>query len=388
MNFLTLGEIIKMHGGVVQTGPFGSQLHQREYTTEGIPVIMPKDIIDGRIVKTSIARISESKASSLSRHTLSEGSIVFPRRGDISKRAYITSEDEGALCGTGCIKIEVPRNQLSARFLYYYLGLPSVVDWLERNATGTTMLNLNTSIMENVCIPMISLDKQTKIADVLFAYDELIENNRRRIELLEQAARLIYKEWFVDLRFPGHEQVKVIDGVPEGWEKAQVKSIITTVPRKKRVKREDYLLLGSIPCIDQSRDFIGGYTDDDDAVIDIGSPIIVFGDHTRVLKYVDFPFASGADGTQLIHAKCKGLSQQYLYFALDALDLSNYFYARHFKFLKNEYILIPNKKLITLFTGLGLALLEQMGHLREMNIKLAQARDLLLPRLMNGEISV
>lgn len=132
------------------------------------------------------------------------------------------------MCGTGCLKIEIPKGIYSPRFLYYYLGLSEVVEWLERNAVGTTMLNLNTSILGKVQIPDVDLAFQKHIASILSAYDDLIENNRRRIQLLEQAARLLYKEWFVHLRFPGHEHIKIKDGVPVGWEKKLLGDIAST----------------------------------------------------------------------------------------------------------------------------------------------------------------
>ncbi|MBF0155473.1 MAG: restriction endonuclease subunit S, partial [Magnetococcales bacterium] len=224
---LTLGGVINEHGGLIQTGPFGSQLHQHEYTNEGIPVVMPKDIKNGRVDESTVARIPEQKANQLSRHALFPGNIVFPRRGDINKCALIGEEQAGFLCGTGCIKIELPEKLFSPQFMHYHLGLPHIVQWLERNAVGTTMLNLNTSILGNVPVPKISRPKQQRIVEILSAYDDLIENNRRRIRLLEEAARLLYREWFVHFRFPGHEHVKIIDGVPEGWEKKTLGQLLT-----------------------------------------------------------------------------------------------------------------------------------------------------------------
>ena len=213
----TLGEICGQHGGLIQTGPFGSQLHQRDYSDSGIPVVMPKDIYDGRVVVEGVARIPETKASQLSRHKLPVNSILMPRRGEIAKRALIQEDQAGFLCGTGCIQIVVPEKVLHPRYLYYFLAQRHVIEWLERNAIGTTMLNLNTKIIGGITIPLIPVHKQIRIVDILSAYDDLIENNRRRIQLLEQSARLLYKEWFVRLRFPGYAHVKIKDGVPEGW---------------------------------------------------------------------------------------------------------------------------------------------------------------------------
>ncbi|MGR3914114.1 MAG: restriction endonuclease subunit S [Gammaproteobacteria bacterium] len=214
----TLGAIVEEHSGLIQTGPFGSQLHQRDYSESGIPVVMPTDIRDGQVDESDIARIPEGKAQELSRHILKAGSIVFPRRGEIGKCAYIGAEQAGFLCGTGCIKIEPPENILRSKFLYYYLGVRHVVEWLERNAVGTTMPNLNMEILGRLKIPVFPLHTQDLIASILSAYDDLIKNNHRRIRLLEQSARLLYKEWFVRFRFPGHESAKIKDGAPGGWQ--------------------------------------------------------------------------------------------------------------------------------------------------------------------------
>ncbi len=237
-----------------------------------------------------------------------------------------------------------------------------------------------------VCLPDRSV--QEHIADILSTYDDLIENNRQRITLLERAAREIYREWFVRLRFPGHERKKVHDGTPEGWRKMKVRDLLGRVDSKKKIKKNDYLEIGNIPCVDQSRDFIGGYTNDEDAIYDDPLPIVIFGDHTRILKFIDFPFARGADGTQLLIPNRDDVSVAYFYFALDAIDLSNYFYARHFKFLKDQIVRIPTQAVREKFTAFADGAMQQIKTLREQNIALSRARDLLLPRLMSGEVAV
>jgi type I restriction enzyme S subunit len=114
----TLGELAKRDGGLIQTGPFGAQLHQADYQSEGIPVIMPKDIAEGRVSVDSIAQISEEMANRLERHKLKPRTIVLPRRGEITKRAFIRADQEGWLCGTGCLKIELRGKELDPEFLY------------------------------------------------------------------------------------------------------------------------------------------------------------------------------------------------------------------------------------------------------------------------------
>jgi type I restriction enzyme S subunit len=136
--------------GLIQTGPFGSQLHQSDYTEDGIPVIMPTDISDGRVMVDRIARISEQTADRLSRHKLKPRTIVLPRRGEITKRALIGKEEENWLCGSGCLKIEVQGSELVPEFLYYFMAQHEVGQWLEQHAVGSTMLNLSAGIVNQM----------------------------------------------------------------------------------------------------------------------------------------------------------------------------------------------------------------------------------------------
>ena len=185
---------------------------------------------------------------------------------------------------------------------------------------GAAQDNLSQAKLLSIKFPVPEPVVQTEIAGILSAYDDLIENNRRRIALLAAAARLLYREWFVHFRFPGHEHVKIVDGIPEGWEAYKLGDLLTKIKRPAKVKKEDYLEEASIPCVDQSQSFIGGYTEDEEAEITSPLPLVVFGDHTRALKFIDFPFACGADGTQLLYPKDDRLSIQYFYFAVGNID--------------------------------------------------------------------
>ena len=242
----TLGELARLDGGLIQTGPFGSQLHQAEYETEGVPVVMPKDIADGRISGASVARVSEQTANRLQRHKLKPQSIVLPRRGEVTKRAFIRDEQEGWLCGTGCLKIELDGRHLVPAYLYYFMEQEHVTKWLVQHAVGTTMLNLSAGIVSALPIRYPTPDVQRAIADNLATYDDLIENNRRRMALLEESARLLYREWFVRLRFPGYEHTPVVDGVPKGWERKTLESVcfngngIQTGPFGSQLHQADY----------------------------------------------------------------------------------------------------------------------------------------------------
>jgi type I restriction enzyme, S subunit len=404
---LTLGSIIEMNGGLIQTGPFGSQLHQSDYSDEGIPVVMPKDIKDGRIDESSIARIPEEKASQLSRHKLKQGSIVFPRRGDISKCAYITDSQEGYLCGTGCIKIEVPEEVIYPKFLFYYLGLRQVVEWLERNAVGTTMLNLNTSIIAGIQIPSLSLEQQKKIASILETYDELIGNNLRRIELLEQSVRLLYKEWFLKFQFPGYKKTNFVDGIPENWNKVRIgdfveflggfpfesksyqdsgKYGIVTIKNVHDAKfiTECSAYIDNIPngmkeyCLIETGDILMSLTGN------VGRVCIVIGEQyllnqrvakLKPLKETPKSFVYWTFNNVVIQKEIENLSSGSAQQNLSPVKLR-----------KKEFIFPPNELLKTFDQYAG-GIFNLICNLNHANQRLRKARDLLIPRLMKGEIT-
>lgn len=270
------------------------------------------------------------------------------------------------------------------KFIYYKLQTLK----LNRYKGGASVPTLNRNNLDNLLVQIPDIPTQEKIASILSSYDDLIDTNRRWIQLLEESARLLFREWFVYFRFPGHEKVKIVDGVPEGWKKLQVKDIIRTVNSRRKIQKSEYDEVGLYPCVDQSQEYISGYTDREDYVINNAIPIVIFGDHTRIIKYVDFPFVRGADGTQLLVSKYNKINSEFLYFILKNINLSNYFYARHFKFLKDQLVLVPSENYCFLFSQFSKNIMKQISMLRSQNQKLAQARDLLLPRLMSGEIEV
>ena len=134
----------------IQTGPFGSQLHQSDYSSNGTPVIMPKDMIGGKISESSIARVSDDQVERLKRHKVKSGDVVYSRRGDVGRCALITNREDGWLCGTGCLRVELNKQKALPSFLFYILQRKDSVGWVENHAVGSTMPNLNTGILSKL----------------------------------------------------------------------------------------------------------------------------------------------------------------------------------------------------------------------------------------------
>lgn len=148
-NTFRLKDLCEVKG--IQIGPFGSQLHASDYIDNGIPVVMPANMTDDRIDESSIASVSQSKADGLSQHKVLTGDILLPRRGELDRRAYILPEQEGWLCGTGSLRIRVKAG-ISSRAVFHALASPNAVGWLKNHAVGTTMPNINATIVSNIPI--------------------------------------------------------------------------------------------------------------------------------------------------------------------------------------------------------------------------------------------
>lgn len=190
----TLGSICQRGGGFIQTGPFGSQLHAADYVETGIPTIMPKNIGENKVIEDGISRITHEDAERLRKYRVQSGDIVYSRRGDVTLRALILEQQNGWLCGTGSLMVRLGKGLVDPRFASYYLGDPSVREWIKRHAVGATMPNLNTSIMSAVPFIHPPLSEQRAIAGILGALDDKIEVNRRMNVTLESMARAVFRE--------------------------------------------------------------------------------------------------------------------------------------------------------------------------------------------------
>jgi restriction endonuclease S subunit len=182
----TLGELCKLYGGLIQTGPFGSQLHAHDYTTEGIPVVMPQDLSGRRINIDKIARIGECDAERLHRHRIQAGDIVFSRRGDVGRHALVTPREIGWLCGTGCLLVRPSTRERVSAYVSCALARSESLEWLMRHAVGATMPNLNTTILSSLPIVMVPSAMLTSFQDRVGAMEAAVNVSIAEIETLSE----------------------------------------------------------------------------------------------------------------------------------------------------------------------------------------------------------
>jgi type I restriction enzyme, S subunit len=288
------------------------------------------------------------------------------------------------------------------RFVFYKLKTLN----LDSFSSGASVPTLNRNNLDNLVVSIPGIEQQRRIASILSAYDDLIENNQRRIKFLEESARQLYKEWFVRLRFPGYEHTRIIDGVPEGWERKTAYDIMNIQSGgTPSTKVQDYWD-GEIPF----------YTPKDYTnypyVINTERYITEVGlsncNSKLYPKSTIFISARGTVGKIIMAQKPmamsqtsyaltgkNGVSQLFLYCALQS-SLQEYkqraigavFDAIVVDTFKLIPFLLPNKRLVEHFEDLITPIFKQIENLLLTNLKLRQARDILLPKLMSGEVEV
>ena len=293
------------------------------------------------------------------------------------------------ICSTD-ITVLKSKSNCNNSYLFYLIASPEFISKASGAGTGTKMPRAGWKVVKDFIFDIPDLPTQSRIASVLSAYDDLIENNEKRIKILEEMAQRLYTEWFVKFKFPGHEKVKMVDSgteygmIPDGWELAKIDDLFGNVKRKVKLQTGEYQKTGLYPIVDQGKEFIAGYTDIEDAIYN--DNLIVFGDHTRCFKYCNFPFACGADGTQLLKTNdFERMPQILMYFSVANAGLQNYNYARHFKSLKALNVLRPDSITAKTFNMLISRTYDQIRQLRQRDVNVGKLRDLLIPQLVTGK---
>ena len=362
----------------IQPGPFGSQLHNSDYSKEGTPIIMPKDIVGGAIVHSGLLKVSEEHVKRLSRHQVYEGNLMVARKGDVRKCAYITENENGWMTGSDCLKVVLDESKCYSKFIYYQLRSDYIGRWLEKVSIGATMPSLNTGLLSGIEMVLPPIEIQKQIADILSAYDDLIENNQKQIKLLEEAAQRLYKEWFVDLHFPGHENTKIVDGVPEGWRRGLLKELISVNYGKDHKKAPDD---GNIPVYGS-----GGLMRKCNKSLFSGEAVLIprKGSLNNIM-YVDETFWTV--DTMFYATMKQPHTAVFVYFFVKAFDM----YSMNIgaavpsmttKILDAMDVVIPDKETLEKFDKYAKVYFNKIKTLQGQNEQLKTARDLLLPKLM------
>ena len=302
-----------------------------------------------------------------------------------------------------------PKDQtVDSRYLYYLMQTNYIREKMIKSMVGASgRQRVNNDVFTSIDISFPKIEIQRRIADILSAYDDLIENNRKQIKLLEEAAQRLYKEWFVDLRFPGYEHTKITDGVPEGWAKCSLGDVIEFDPKvqlaKDRVKQfvpmsalstssmvldmaefrettpnsgskfqnDDTLLARITPCLENGKTaFVHGIQSPEGAV---GSTEYIVMRSKRLNPYMVY-----------LHARTDGFRQS----AINSMSGSDGRQRVKADKLQALPYLLPSATVVNQFGQFAAHIFELVFDLNEQTFQTAQARDRLLPKLMSGEVEV
>ena len=401
-------------------GPFGSELTTRDYTEAGVPIIRGSNLSsDRKFFDDGYVFVSDEKAATLRSNTAYPGDIVFTQRGTLGQVGLIPqpSNFERYVVSQSQMKLTVNRQLALPAYVYYWFRQSSVAEMIRRRAITSGVPHINLGILKGFEIRLPSLVHQQNAVRVLDDFECLIENNHRRIQLLEESARLLYREWFVHLRFPGHEHNRIVDGLPEGWERRTLESVcssgdgVQTGPFGSQLHQADYSD-GGVPVI-MPKDIV-------DCRISVTSIAripetladslgrhrmapgdIVYGRRGDIGRraFIGKHHAGWFCGTGCLRFRPNllAINPLYLFDTLGAPDTLGTITNRakgstmpnlSAGALKSVPLLVASRRLQDIYVERVEDMREALNVLDEQNQKLAQARDLLLPRLMSGELRV
>jgi len=362
------------------------------YIESGVSLIRSQNVYNSSFSTKGLAFIDNDIAQKMKGVTLEKEDILLNITGDsVARCCKVPKSLLPARVNQHVSIIRTNKDTLNSQFLMYFLISPQMQStMLSLAGSGGTRKALTKEMIENFNIPLVDYTKQEKIAEILSNYDDLININHQKIQLLEESARLLFREWFVFFHFPGHEKVKIVDGVPEGWKKERLNQIWdirygNNLPTTKIHSRGKYPVFGA--------DSIIGYYDKHN-VEDKMCLVTCRGNGSGNVRRTFGP-SFVTNNSFIFKSNSAYLHMQFFFtmFILENLQLKNQNTgsAQPQLTLSNIAklkVLVPKKSIILQYTEIVKYLYQALDNLRIQNQKLAQARDLLLPRLMSGEIEV
>ena len=374
-----LGDICKY----VTSGGTPKSSIKEYYEPKQIPWLKTKGVNYCRIYETE-AYISKDGLDNSSAKMIPQNSVIVAMYGQGDTAGRVAINKIPLTTNQACCNLIIDETKAYYEFVYYQLV--TLYEKMVSLKNGGAQPNLNAAIIKSMEIKLPPLKTQRYIADILSSYDDLIENNQKQIKLLEEAAQRLYKEWFVDLRFPGHENTKIVDGVPEGWRKFPLEEIAPVVTGKKDANYGDKG--GNYPFFTCSQETITapGYSFDTSAVILAGN---------------------GDFNVKLYRGKFEAYQRTYVLAPFDHSNLFNlYFTVQNnmealakgasgstIKFLtkgmlQKILVLTADKKILDKFNDYEENIQQKVEALKKQVEDLTEIRNRLLPKLMSGEVEV
>jgi type I restriction enzyme S subunit len=352
-----------------------------------------------RISNIEMERVQLNEAE-LSSMLVEPGDLLFARQSLVlsgaGKCSIVVDASEPTTFESHLIRVRLKRDIAYPPFYHYYFKSPSA--GVKAIVTQGVQAGIRGSDLKALPVRVPPISEQERIAEFLSAYDDLIENNRRRIALLEEAARMLYREWFVHFRFPGHEHVKIIDGLPEGWERRTLIDLAEVVMGQSPESKFYNEAGDGLPFHQGVTDYGFRYVTHrtySTAITRLGQAGDILLSVRAPVGRINLTRDNIVLGRGLSAIRSRAGHQSFLFYALknhfyaeDIIGTGAIYAATNKKELEGQLLVLPPNALLREFEDQGSQIDRQIENLTAQVDKLAQARDLLLPRLMNGEIAV
>jgi type I restriction enzyme, S subunit len=357
------------------------------FTDEGVNFVKAEALNgDCALDRAGFTFISPETHEKLKRSQLQAGDVLMTIAGaNVGKCGLVRETDLPANTNQAVALMRVNCEVADPRFVYYHFKQPWMLGYCRSLGGQAAQPNVNLASLKRFTIRLPDLPTQQRIAGILSAYDDLIENNRRRIGLLEQAARLLYREWFVHLRFPGHETAKIVDGLPEGWTRCVVEDLLVLqrgfdLPVGDR-KEGDVPVYGSTGIV--------GFHNEPK----VPAPTIITGRSGSLGQVAISDTPCWPLNTALWVKELKNIPATLGYYLLLGLELEKYNGGASVPTLDRKVVhrlpaVRPSSAVADQFDSIASKSFQTIAKLRTYNAQLTRARDLLLPRLMDGRIPV
>jgi len=373
-------------------------------------MINARNIGFGELRTEKLEYLSEDTIKRLSSHLLHTGDLVFGRKGTVERHVLIRPEYDRWFQGTDCLRIRFKSKSINPRFISYTFLTDYHKQWMiNQSSHGATMTSLNQGIISRIPLNLPDIHTQNKIAFLLSAYDDLIQNNTRRIGILEEMAQTLYQEWFVNFRFPGHEGVRMVESelgpVPEGWDCVRLNTIAeinaNSIKRGQEPDKIGYIDISSVTTGAINQIEMMNFSDSPGRarrIVHHGDIIWSMVRPNRKSYCLIFdPEPNTIVSTGFAVIRGKNIPFTYLYHHLTTDDFVSYltnnatgaaYPAVKTNDFENAKIIRPEDAVLKKFHDIVEPIYEMKFSLAQKNTNLRHTRDLLLPKLISGELDV
>lgn len=404
----------------IQTGPFGSQLHNEDYVTVGTPIVTVEHLGQRKFSLQNLPRIKEKDKQRLIKYVLKKDDIVFSRVGSVDRCSYVSANEDGWLFSGRCLRVRCLDKIIYTKYLYYYFCLEKIRQHIRNIAVGATMPSINTKLLQSIEVELPPLAKQERIAAILGSLDDKIELNNRINKNLEEQASALFKHWFVDFEFPdangkpykssgGAFKDSELGPIPSDWRIGTLENIGNIIGGGTPSKaNNDYYTAHGIPWITpkdlslKKLKFISngetditdlGYKSSSAKIMPKGSVLFSSRAPIGYISIANNDLCTNQGFKSVVPMKGIGTAFIYLYLKSNVDIIESKASGSTFKeasssLMKSLDVIIPNQKILDQFNGIGNEHFQQQKTLEAETKILEHLRDSLLPQLMCNKIKL